>query len=154
MSARNLEPTIRAYSEGGKNPLCLRGSRLSPSPEVSSCQFWAVTGLFINQGKGDKEQHSLHRDVLRITGGCGVSIQYISGVNAHEHSRRSQWAQFGVFHWALLVQGHFSLGWEPSFHDCDIRVLEMGLSHFAPVWIHPEEYVLWIIIQNLFWDVD
>lgn len=58
---------------------------------------------------------------------------------------------FHIFDW-IFITGPF-LVWQFPFPGCVIRMLGMGLSHLVTGWVHPEEYILCVIIWNLLWSV-
>ena len=66
-------------------------------------------------------------------------------------NRSPSWMLFHIFDW-IFITGPF-LVWQFPFPGCVIRMLGMGLSHLVTGWVHPEEYILCVIIWNLLWSV-
>ena len=66
-------------------------------------------------------------------------------------SRSPSWILFHIFHW-IFITGPF-LEWQFPFPGCVIRMLGMGLSHLVTERVHPDEYILCVIIWNLLWSV-
>ena len=66
-------------------------------------------------------------------------------------SRSPSWILFHIFHW-IFITGPF-LEWQFPFPGCVIRMLGMGLSPLVTERVHPDEYILCVIIWNLLWSV-